>query len=38
MREELTLSGFRRGLTGTLKKYADNSGLLKNVKFEICWR
>ena len=29
------LSGFRRGLTGTLKKYADNSGLLKNVKFEI---
>ena len=29
------LSGFRRGLTGTLKKYADDSGLLKNVKFEI---
>ncbi|WP_299673841.1 DNA topoisomerase (ATP-hydrolyzing) subunit B [uncultured Tenacibaculum sp.] len=29
------LSGFRRGLTGTLKKYADTSGLLKNVKFEI---
>lgn len=29
------LSGFRRGLTGTLKKYAENSGLLKNVKFEI---
>ena len=29
------LSGFRRGLTGTLKKYADNSGLLKNLKFEI---
>ncbi len=29
------LSGFRRGLTGTLKKYADNSGLLKNIKFEI---
>jgi len=29
------LSGFRRGLTGTLKKYADNSGLLKNVKFDI---
>ncbi len=26
------LSGFRRGLTGTLKKYADTSGLLKNVK------
>ena len=29
------LSGFRRGLTATLKKYADESGLLKNVKFEI---
>lgn len=29
------LSGFRRGLTGTLKKYADSSGLLKNIKFEI---
>ena len=29
------LSGFRRGLTNTLKKYADDSGLLKNVKFEI---
>jgi DNA gyrase subunit B len=29
------LSGFRRGLTGTLKKYADSSGLLKNLKFEI---
>ena len=29
------LSGFRRGLTSTLKKYADNSGLLKNLKFEI---
>ncbi len=29
------LSGFRRGLTNTLKKYADTSGLLKNVKFEI---
>jgi len=29
------LSGFRRGLTHTLKKYADESGLLKNVKFEI---
>ncbi|WP_369049255.1 DNA topoisomerase (ATP-hydrolyzing) subunit B [Tenacibaculum sp. UWU-22] len=29
------LSGFRRGLTSTLKKYADDSGLLKNVKFEI---
>ena len=29
------LSGFRRGLTSTLKKYADESGLLKNVKFDI---
>lgn len=29
------LSGFRRGLTHTLKKYADESGLLKNVKFDI---
>lgn len=29
------LAGFRRGLTSTLKKYADDSGLLKNVKFEI---
>ena len=29
------LSGFRRGLTRTLKKYADDSGLLKKVKFEI---
>ena len=29
------LSGFRRGLTNTLKKYAENSGLLKNLKFEI---
>ncbi|TMU57418.1 DNA topoisomerase (ATP-hydrolyzing) subunit B [Flagellimonas algicola] len=29
------LSGFRRGLTTTLKKYADNSGLLDKVKFEI---
>ncbi len=29
------LSGFRRGLTRTLKKYADNSGLLKKLKFEI---
>ena len=29
------LSGFRRGLTATLKKYADDSGLLKNLKFEI---
>lgn len=29
------LSGFRRGLTTTLKKYADNSGILDKVKFEI---
>jgi len=29
------LSGFRRGLTNTLKKYAENSGLLKNLKFDI---
>jgi DNA gyrase subunit B len=29
------LAGFRRGLTMTLKKYADESGLLKNLKFEI---
>jgi DNA gyrase subunit B len=29
------LSGFRRGLTRTLKSYADKNGLLKNVKFEI---
>tara|TARA_R110000868_G_scaffold21640_9_gene89804 strand:- start:24078 stop:26039 length:1962 start_codon:yes stop_codon:yes gene_type:complete len=29
------LSGFRRGLTGTLKKYADASGLLDKLKFEI---
>lgn len=29
------LSGFRRGLTNTLKKYADNSGLLEKLKFEI---
>lgn len=29
------LSGFRRGLTGTLKKYADDSGLLDKLKFEI---
>ena len=29
------LSGFKRGLTRTLKKYADESGLLKKVKFEI---
>ncbi len=29
------LSGFRRGLTTTLKKYADSSGMLDKVKFEI---
>ena len=29
------LSGFRRGLTNTLKKYADASGMLAKLKFEI---
>ena len=29
------LTGFRRGLTRTLKAYAENSGMLKNMKFEI---
>ena len=29
------LSGFRRGLTNTLKKYAEGSGLLDKLKFEI---
>lgn len=29
------LTGFRRGLTSTLKKYADDNGLLKNAKVEI---
>jgi DNA gyrase subunit B len=29
------LSGFRRGLTGTLKKYAEASGMLDKLKFEI---
>jgi DNA gyrase subunit B len=29
------LSGFRRGLTNTLKKYAENSGLLSKLKFDI---
>lgn len=29
------LAGFRMGLTRTLKKYAENSGATKNLKFEI---
>ncbi len=29
------LSGFRRGLTSTLKRYADNSGLLEKAKVEV---
>jgi DNA gyrase subunit B len=29
------LAGFRRGLTSTLKKYADGSGLLEKLKFDI---
>ena len=29
------LSGFRRGLTTTLKKYADSSGMLDKLKFDI---
>jgi DNA gyrase subunit B len=29
------LTGFRRGLTTTLKKYAEDNGLLKNAKVEI---
>ncbi len=29
------LSGFRRGLTSTLKKYAESSGMLDKLKFEI---
>ncbi|WP_405369692.1 MULTISPECIES: DNA topoisomerase (ATP-hydrolyzing) subunit B [unclassified Nonlabens] len=29
------LAGFRRGLTSTLKKYADGSGLLDKLKFDI---
>ncbi|MBK9146645.1 MAG: DNA topoisomerase (ATP-hydrolyzing) subunit B [Flavobacteriales bacterium] len=29
------LAGFRRGLTRTLKKYADNSGATQKLKFEI---
>ena len=32
---ETHLSGFRRGLTNTLKKYADKSGMLDKLKFEI---
>lgn len=29
------LTGFRRGLTTTLKKYADNSGMLNKLKFDV---
>ncbi len=29
------LSGFRRGLTGTLKKYAESTGMLDKLKFDI---
>ncbi len=29
------LAGFRRGLTNTLKKYAEDSGMLSKLKFEI---
>jgi len=29
------LSGFRRGLTHTLKKYADSSGMLDKLKFDV---
>ena len=29
------LSGFRRGMTATLKKYAESSGMLEKLKFEI---
>ena len=29
------LTGFRRGLTSTLKKYAEDNNLLKNAKVEI---
>ena len=29
------LQGFRRGLTGTLKKYAEESGMLTKLKFDI---
>lgn len=29
------LTGFRRGLTTTLKKYADNSGMLSKLKFDV---
>ena len=29
------LSGFRRGLTQTLKKYAENSGMLSKLKFDV---
>ena len=29
------LAGFRRGLTSTLKKYADSSGMLDKLKFDV---
>lgn len=29
------LQGFRRGLTATLKKYAENSGMLSKLKFDV---
>ena len=29
------LTGFRRGLTRTLKSYAENSGMFQKLKFEI---
>merc|ERR1739841_432176 len=29
------LTGFRRGLTHTLKKYADESGMLEKLKFDV---
>jgi DNA gyrase subunit B len=29
------LAGFRRGLTSTLKKYADSSGMLEKLKFDV---
>jgi DNA gyrase/topoisomerase IV subunit B len=35
MKEETHLQGFRTGLTRSLKKYADASGMLDKLKFEI---